>query len=114
MNGEIGNELFQSLKTKVPEKFRQITIDEWSPTPFMTDVNLFGREDDIMRWLRITLGVQSSPMHGIKGSWRRSFVTIKCHSWFGFKTKEMLDKFLLDFPTNHTYSCKATTETIKQ
>lgn len=94
----VGNRYFSEAMARVPERFREVTISEWSPTPFMTDVNVAEKEEEIMRWLHLRFGRESSPMHGREGVWRRSFVTIHGRSWFGFSTPEFLSEFRAIFP----------------
>jgi len=99
MNPEIGNDFFRACMEKVPDEFRALSIHEWTTTPFMVDVSIEGREDEVMRWLRLICGTESSPMHGKSGVWKRSSVTIHNFSWFGFQTETLLSRFLKAFPT---------------
>jgi hypothetical protein len=90
---EIGNEFFRAMMSEVPEDFRELSVKEWTPTPFLVDVNVEGREEEIRRWLHSFIGSESSPMHKRAGNWRRSFVTLNNKSWFGFSSQKLLDMF---------------------
>jgi len=72
---------------------------EWSPTPWMLDVCHGDQESEILDWCYRTFGRQSSPMHGHDGTWRRGNVTMHGRTWFGFKSKMMLDLFEAQFPS---------------
>lgn len=89
-----GNEFFRTAMESIPLHLRDVSLREWEPTPFMIDVNVGDADDEIMRWLRLNLGYESSPMHRREGVWKRASVTMNGCSWFGFKTQALLDRFI--------------------
>jgi len=72
---------------------------EWSPTPWMLDVFTGDLDGEIRDWCYRSLGRQSSPMHGHEGIWRRGNVTMHGRTWFGFKTKELMEQFKANAPS---------------
>lgn len=80
----------------------QIMREVWTPTPWMLDVyvgDLYGREDEILRWCRHALGPESSPIHGRAGSWHRGSATIFGWTWFGFADETTMRRFQERWPT---------------
>ena len=70
----------------------------WEPTPWMLDVfdggpGVDGRELEIRNWCNRHFGRESSPIHGHAGLWHRGNVTIHGRTWYGFATKEMMERF---------------------
>jgi hypothetical protein len=95
----IGTAIFRRLPELVMPEHREVTIREWSPTPFMEDVMSTDREDEMIRWCQQQFGPESSPMHKRNGRWRRSLVTIHGWCWFGFETEELMNRFVERFPS---------------
>ena len=80
----------------------------WDPTPFVIDVYMgeiaeFGMRTDertIREYCRGYFGKESWPIHDEPADWYRGGATVDGWTWFGFKTKEMMDKFIFDWPEN--------------
>jgi hypothetical protein len=77
------------------ELMRQV----WSPTPWMIDVDV-GIENDerrreIRNWCNRNLGDETTPYgeHRRGGAWNEGHVTIMGKTWYGFKTREMMERF---------------------
>lgn len=70
----------------------------WSVTPFMVDAfvgSMSGdREHEIRDWCRDEFGDEAWPIHGRPGDWQFGSATIFGWQWMGFRTQEMLDKFI--------------------
>jgi hypothetical protein len=101
----IGNQFYTDAMGSIPEQFRKLSEEQWGPTPWMIDV-FFGHSNSydnteemkIKSWLYHNLGPESSPMHGKEGLWHRAHVTLHGWSWVGFKTEDLLRRFLKVFP----------------
>jgi hypothetical protein len=65
----------------------------------MIDVFTSNREDEIKHWCQRMFGDESSPMHGWAGAWRRANVTMHGWTWYGFKSKELMERFQAKFPS---------------
>lgn len=69
----------------------------WDGMPFM--VNAFtgpcadNLDREIRDWCHDTFGPEAWPIHGKPGDWHRGNATIYGWTWFGFKTREMLQQF---------------------
>ena len=79
----------------------------WNPTPWVIDVYV-GKNDgyvnadegNIREYCIKNFGKQSWPIHGRPANWYRAGMTVLGWTWFGFKTKEMMEKFIEDWPEN--------------
>ena len=76
-----------------PER-NELMKSEWTPTPWMIDVQVDDNRDEIRHWCYQNLGRESSPMHGHEGAWKQASVTLLGSSWFGFKTEAMMERFM--------------------
>lgn len=97
----MGNELFQR---QIERRGDKIMRKVWCPTPFMVDVytgqiSNQGRYREIVDWCFDRHGEQSSPIHGIEGTWKMGGATVLGWTWIGFKTEEMLRDFVEHWPT---------------
>lgn len=69
----------------------------WYGTPWV--VNAFtgrmaaGRERQMAEWCRDRFGDEAWPIHGRPGAWQRGGVTIHGWTWFGFKDRDMMERF---------------------
>ena len=93
----IGNDLFNKT---MAEDYGDASLKElqrkiWKPTPWMVSVHDAGREHEIRNWLCLNLGGESSPIHGEEGVWHKGSVTMDGKTWYGFKTEELLQRFLV-------------------
>lgn len=95
-----GTELFfKSMAKDYGDPHMSALLKEvWGPTPWMIDVLTRDREEEIRGWCRKTFGSESSPIHKCVGAWHGSSVTIYGRTWFGFKTKSMMEQFESVFP----------------
>jgi hypothetical protein len=86
-------------------QMKDLMLKVWSPTPWMLDVpdSVDGADNlrhFINNWCNQNLGRESYPLHGIEGNWHRGGVTINGLTWYGFKTKEIMEKFRIHFGGN--------------
>ena len=81
-------------------EFAEINRKTWSPTPWVIDVFIPTDESKhvIRNWLIYNFGPESEPSCEVKGSWRASFVTVHSFCWYGFKTEDLMNRFLAKFP----------------
>ena len=83
------------------ELMRQV----WSPTPWMISVDVgIGNDErrrEIRNWCNRNLGNETIPYgaHRQGGAWNEGSVTIIGKTWYGFKTKEMMERFQQRFPS---------------
>lgn len=96
---QVGNDFFRAKMAEIPAELRECSVEQWTPTPFMIAVNVKDHDVEIMRWLQSHYGPESSPMHRHEGVWRRSFVTMADSCWLGFKTEELLARFVAQLLT---------------
>ena len=94
-----GTALYQRAQNECLPEHRELMVKVWSPTPWMLDVVTEGREDEIWQWCYRHFGNESSPIHGKDGTWHRANVTMDGRTWFGFKSKMMLELFEAHFPS---------------
>lgn len=100
----VGTELFQRiLEFDYGDRERGDLMREvWSPTPWVIDAwtGVGGdlREREMMDWCYQHFGAQSSPIHERSGRWMRGNATIYGWTWFGFSTREEMDKFAAAWP----------------
>ena len=96
-----GTELYRRTMTQDYGDSERAALMEkvWTPTPWMIDVVTEGREQEIWHWCYHTFGPESSPIHKKVGNWRRSCVTMRGRTWFGFKTKALMERFEAEFPS---------------
>ena len=93
-----GNRLYHRSLIECKPEHRELMAEVWSPTPWMLDVVTEGREDEIWQWCYRHFGSESSPIHKKEGTWHRGSVTMRGRTWFGFKSKMMLELFEAHFP----------------
>jgi len=106
------NRLYESIiehATKDGDEER-LTLSHkvWDHTPFVLDVyvgerNEYGEgidESEIREYCRENFGKESWPIHNKPGDWYRGGATVDGWTWLGFKTKEMMEKFISDWPKN--------------
>lgn len=83
----------------------------WDPTPWVIDVRspypdgspASFRVGDVdrrthVRWLRDNIGTESWPIHNAPGDWYFGGATVCGETWLGFRTKDMMDRFIAFFP----------------
>lgn len=78
----------------------------WSATPWMIDcftdrVNS-PRYRAIREWCSENIGPQAHPIHGVEGDWQDGSATVHGWTWIGFKSEEMLARFMKAFPPSPT------------
>lgn len=106
------NRLYDSIiehsRKKENEEGLALSHKVWDPTPYVLDVymgkdNYCGEGKDeynIREYCKKNFGKQSWPIHNKPANWYRGGATVYGWTWLGFKTKEMMDKFILDWPEN--------------
>jgi len=80
----------------------------WDPTPFVVDVYIGDRDEfgdgvdehNIRQYCEEHFGKESWPIHDKPADWYRGGATVNGWTWFGFKTEEMMGKFINDWPEN--------------
>lgn len=81
----------------------------WNPTPWVINVYLGDKIDnqpfrkdecDIKEWCRNNFGKESWPIHDRPGNWYRGGGTVMGWTWIGFKTEDMMKKFIFAWPNN--------------
>jgi len=78
----------------------------WDPTPFVIDVYIGKRnsidddEQDIREYCIENFGKESWPIYNKPADWYRCGATVDGWTWFGFKTEQMMLKFISDWPEN--------------
>ena len=69
----------------------------WNLTPWMIGVftgpTLGQRSRDIKAWCREHFGPESNPTQNLPGNWKRGWSTADGLIKYGFKSKELMDKF---------------------
>lgn len=75
----------------------------WIDTPWM--INAYTgdrredrREHDMLEWCYEQFGPMASPIHDKLGSWQRGCATVFGWAWFGFATREDMDRFIARWP----------------
>lgn len=92
-----GNEVFRNMIRECPPEHLELTRAQWTPTPWMITAETEGREIQIHQWCCRNFGIESSPMHGKKGAWKRGSVTLRGRTWYGFASHHMLEQFKAQF-----------------
>lgn len=82
----------------------ELTHKVWDPTPWVIDVYV-GRhtedtEHNIRQWCGDNFGKESWPIHDKPADWYRAGSTVMGWTWFGFKTEEMMRRFIEAWPDN--------------
>lgn len=76
----------------------------WDPTPWVIDVFVGRHEEDtehyIRQWCLNNFGKESWPIHDNPADWYRGGATVNGWTWFGFKTEEMMQRFIDAWPDN--------------
>ncbi|WP_319532843.1 hypothetical protein [uncultured Cohaesibacter sp.] len=76
----------------------------WDPTPWVIDVFTGSLCDDqfceMREWLNEICGVESWPIHDRPGDWNIGSATVNGWTWLGFKTEDMMRRFIEAFPAN--------------
>jgi len=75
----------------------ELMKSEWTPTPWMIDAQVGDNREEIRSWCYRNLGGESSPMHRHLGAWKQASVTLHGKSWFGFRTKAIMERFELAY-----------------
>ena len=80
-------------------KDHPILVEVWSSTPWVVNsytdsISNYGRYFEIMEWCRNNFGVESMPIWGKEGNWHSGSATIFGWTWIGFKTEEMMNKYI--------------------
>ena len=95
-----GSELYKKvvIRAEVDDRRGRLMKTVWSPTPWMVDVftgstSNSGRYAEIMDWCREKFGQESSPIHGVDGTWHCGLATIHGFTWMGFATKDQMEAF---------------------
>lgn len=83
----------------------------WDPTPWVIAIRSpypdsssasfkAGDVDRLthMDWLYRNLGDESRPIHGKPGDWQFGGATVDGETWLGFRTEEMMRRFIAFFP----------------
>lgn len=101
---QIGTDLYcRTIKFDYNGDHGKLMEEVWSGTPWMEDVYegpaRGDRRIDMTQWCEDRFGRECWPIHGHPGNWHRGGVTIDGWTWYGFKTKEMLQEFLAAWPT---------------
>ena len=92
-----GNDLYRRAIKECRVEHQELMTEIWSPTPWMLDVLTTDREQEIIRWCNQHFGNESSPINEKEGTWHRGSVTMDGWTWFGFKSKMMLELFEAHF-----------------
>lgn len=100
-----GTELYRRVIAMeyATDELKRVMVDTWKPTPWMVDAFTGDvdepRRNEMQAWCREHFGPEGSPVQGRGGKWRRSCVTIYGWTWYGFATKDLMDEFVLAWPT---------------
>lgn len=101
-----GSDLYRrQIATTDDALMRQV----WDGTPWMVDaytgpVSNSGRYREMMDWCLEQFGPQAWPFsdNPNPGNWHMGGVTWFGYTWIGFKTEEMMTRFLNRWPTEET------------
>ena len=108
MSTEIYNRIIKHAQDKHDDDRFKLTHKVWDPTPFVIDVytgkrNEYGEGIDdyeLREYCKENFGKESWPIHDKPADWYRGGATVNGWTWFGFKTKEMMKKFIENWPNN--------------
>lgn len=96
---ESGTDLYER---QIKQSDNDLMKKVWDGTPWMVDAHTGSIESDqyreTMQRCREQFGPEAWPIHGKPGDWQCGCVTIHGWTWMGFKTKEMMELFLEDWP----------------
>lgn len=83
----------------------------WDPTPWVIDIRspypgsspVSFHSGDVDRythieWLRENIGSDSWPIHDKPGDWYFAGATVDGETWLGFRTEDMMRRFMAAFP----------------
>lgn len=96
-----GSEIYEWIVNQ--DTADDLTHKVWDGTPWIVDA-FTGRIGDEMRdckiikWCRDNFGEEAWPIHGKPGDWHRGGATVMGWTWIGFKTEEMMHKFIEAWP----------------
>lgn len=102
-----GSELYHSVMDTFENDSKfddELMHKVWDGTPWIVNaytgnIENTSRYYDIQKWCRENFGDEAWPIHGEQGDWHRGGATIQGWTWMGFKTKEMMDKFIEKWPS---------------
>lgn len=97
MSEQPGNDFFHEKIRMARHEFKEINYEVWQHTPFMLDVMDDNLRHEIRNWCNHEIGSEAFH-HSDKGAWRTGNVTMKGRTWYGFKTAELLNKFVEKYP----------------
>lgn len=91
-----GSELYQR---QVANCGNELMHQVWDGTPWMVDaytgtIENDGRYERMMRWCLDQFGFEAWPIHGKPGDWHSGGATVLGWTWMGFRTREMMDRFV--------------------
>ncbi len=96
-----GSELYTRMVLRADKdgKHDELMHTVWDNTPWMVEaytgsIDNFGRYREIMNWCRENFGEEAWPIHGKSGDWHCGGATVMGWTWIGFKTEEMMLKFI--------------------
>lgn len=93
-----GSKLFKQMIAVISdsEKTSELMKELWSPTPWMidafTDSNDSERYREILDWCHNKWGRESNNVED--RNWRVGGATVYGYTWYGFKTKQMMNEFI--------------------
>ena len=107
MSTELYNRIMEYAKKRKREGSLELEQKVWNPTPWVVDV-FMGKFDgyqneneyDIRNYCTDNFGEQSWPIHDKPANWYRAGFTVDGWTWIGFKTEEMMKKFIKDWANN--------------
>jgi len=108
MSTEIYKRIIKHARGKHDKDRLALTHKVWDPTPYVINVYTGERNEtgegmdeyELKEYCRKNFGKESWPIHEKLGDWYRGGATVNGWTWFGFKTKEMMEKFIKDWSNN--------------
>jgi len=109
MSTELYGRIIKHAQDKRDDDGLTLAHKVWNPTPwvisvFMGESESPGDEHEDEARIRAYcvehFGVQSWPIHDRPANWYRAGFTIYGWTWLGFKTEEMMKKFIEDWSHN--------------
>jgi len=100
-----GSELYERAMSRFEEggKRDKLIHTVWDGTPWMVNaytgsIDNFGRYREVMEWCKEHFGSEARPIQGKHGDWRCGGATVMGWTWLGFRTEEMMNKFIAAWP----------------
>ncbi len=80
---------------------RKILEETWGKTPYMVDAFVGAMDGERVRkvqmWCHEMMGQEAAPMLGRVGNWQSGSTSINGWRWYGFRIREYLDAFIIEW-----------------